>query len=214
MSRLTDVMTEIEGFLTKIQADGYEPTPVEENGDFRAFEADELQAIEGAGGAKIPAELRAFWSRGLKSPLGSNSAPFISVGLEFNPARNLLRDMPMHRQLADDQSEAWAKKLHQTSYLLTADSPPYVVSEAGAVHVMVYDGDSPEQPLASSLSEFLETWLALGCFNAGNFKEHWARVKAHVPRRLENGVDMDSFAEPFDNTTFDQVAVALRDAAN
>jgi hypothetical protein len=78
----------------------------------------------GYGGTPIAASLRSFWKRGTTAGEAHLGDPFVTVGFEWNTAAYLIRDMPMHRGLVGDQSEAAARRLHERSYLLTADSPP------------------------------------------------------------------------------------------
>ena len=155
---------------------------------FWPFTDDEIAGVVQAGKTPPPASLRRFWKRGFRPgslAVSSTDGEDGFGGLEFNPAGYLLRgDIVALRRLADDISDPAEKRLHLEGYPLTADAPAWIVAANGAVHLAVYDGDSVRDPVTSSLEQFFEHWLAIGCYVQGHFPTYWKGVSKFVSRTI------------------------------
>jgi hypothetical protein len=156
----------------------------------------QIAKIEQAVGVSVPDEVKAFWLRGFKQKKFSVEAPaFGTAGIDFLGAPHVARNTTVMRELEleldedededEDDEESVMARLHREGVALSHSEPHFVVDcgkeTPGAIYRVLYDGTPLDVPVATSLTELLEHWLAAGCFTSHDYPSVWKRVKDHVP---------------------------------
>jgi len=127
----------------------------------------------------LPPDVKTFLERGLKSARGSVDEPFASMGFDFLDAKGILEHTEMLRKVAaesDDDDEHAA--VIREGVALTYSEPELVWSGGALYH---FSFRNPLLRVAKSLSEFLEHYVASGCFCSHDFRALWKVVGPHVP---------------------------------
>jgi hypothetical protein len=139
-----------------------------------------LDAAEKKLGAPLPKDVRAFLERGLRYPDGNLDEPFVTMGFDFLGADKIAEHTMMLRKIAEDAIEDPNDKhaaLIRHGVAVTYSEPELVVADDGVYH---FSYRNPLLRVASTWTEFLECWLASGCFESHSFDALWRQVKTVV----------------------------------
>ena len=143
-----------------------------------------------------PSDLIAFWQSLRKVISGAKydheDYNYFYVGFDFYNLKYFERDLSDFREMAEisadsnqysnDGDYSWEYYMHKNGIPLSYEEPNLALfSETGDIRLMIYDGGSPNYPIANNFTEFFEHWLASGCFRGGNFNVFWQEVKDIVP---------------------------------
>lgn len=154
---------------------------------------DAIANAEEALGAPFPEDVRKFLSRGLRSYTGSLDDPFAAVGFSFMDANALVDHTKMLRDVAKDNDDGHAKVI-RNGFAITYEEPEIVVSDDGVYH---FSFRNPLLRVASSFTEFLEAWMASGCFASHDFDALWKVVKPYVKSDLAKNVWIAAYKKQF-----------------
>jgi tetratricopeptide (TPR) repeat protein len=154
---------------------------------FKAPTHKEIEGLEKKFEMKVPEEIKLFWKNLKNSYEASRHDDEDWVaGRDFIKLKYIERDTQDLRDLAkklDDNDPA--KKLHETGIQLTFSEPILLFDpKSGAIHQLLWDGEPVVDPIAPSMSIFLEHWLAAGCFYEGDFDTYYNHVKDIVPIKI------------------------------
>jgi hypothetical protein len=139
--------------------------------------ADVEKALE----ISLPDDVRQYLLRGLRGAHARDSGDNYGwMGFQFLAADQIIERTEMLRDIAEDDDEHAA--VIRGGVSLTYDEPQLVVAADGVYH---FSFRNPLLRVASSWGEFLDHWLAAGCFSGGNYDALWSRVgpfvQHHVP---------------------------------
>lgn len=170
----------IERYFDKLQSSG-----MELYGEAIPPQSPEaLASLEAELGVTLPADVRAFLSRGLEAKTGSieEGDAFASLGFEFLDASQIVEHTQMLREIAEDPDEDDGHaSVILNGFAITYEEPELVVTPEGVYH---FSFRNPLLHVADSFEQFLEHWLASGCFGSHDFAALWSRVEEHVPVRI------------------------------
>jgi hypothetical protein len=156
----------------------------------------QIAKIEQAVGVSVPDEVKAFWRRGFKQKAFRVEAPkFGTAGIDVLGAQYVARNTKVMRELDvdddddededEDDEESVMARLRREGVALSHSEPYFVVDcgkdTPGEIYRVLHDGIPLDVPVAASLTEFLEHWLAAGCFTTHDYPSVWKRVKGHLP---------------------------------
>jgi hypothetical protein len=146
----------------------------------RPSPASAIASLEKGLGFTLPADVSAFLTRGLKSVEGALDEPFAAIGMDFLDARRALAHTQLLRQAASDfpPDDPHARVI-RSGVALTYSEPELVVTDEGAVYHFSFR--NPLLRITASFADFLEHYLAAGCFGSHSFPGLWKVVSAHVP---------------------------------
>lgn len=146
----------------------------------------------------IPAELRAVYARGFTLGSIGTKESELCANFELLSLKGTVDRLKWWRDpggYADDEESAdplVKMRVEQRRFGLPIwENDNTVVLDARTGAVSRYSSEpSPSDPIASSLAEWLEHFVAAGCFNMGaakkrDFDRYWKRVEPCVPRVIE-----------------------------
>ncbi len=172
---MNDLCEKIETFFQKLQASG----EVEVYDDsLEPSSEEDIAALEAGLGAKLPADVRAWFARGCKAYTGSIDEPFASIGFAFLGAARALEHTKMLRENASEDEDDEHAEIIRAGVALTFEEPELVVTPDG---VYSFSFRNPVLRVAASWREFLESWLASGAFSSHDFDAAWAKTAPFVP---------------------------------
>jgi hypothetical protein len=185
-SPIEKVCSEIERFFEALAKRGAVELRPEE---LPPASKSELEALEEAAGASLPADVEEFLLRGLRHARGSvpetSGSAFASVGFDFIAVPLILRNMESFRELASEQAEdedddepEESTELMAKGIPLSHSEPCLVVFDGGVYHFSVRN---PVRRVTSSWTELLEHWLAAGCFSSHSYAALRPHVEGLVP---------------------------------
>lgn len=136
-----------------------------------------IAAAEKKLGVTLPADVKSFLGRGLRGFEGArDDEPFATVGFDFLDAEGIVEQTEMMRDCAGDEDDHAA--VIRNGVALTYSEPELVWSGETLYH---FSFRNPLLEIAGSFSEFLEHYLASGCFSSHAFPALWKMVSSHVP---------------------------------
>ena len=144
-----------------------------------------IDAIEKKLSIRLSTDIKEYLVRGLRAATGSvdDGERFAAIGFDWLDAKKIVESTMMMRKAAndtmddeDDEDDEHAQIIHG-GVALTWSEPQIVVADA----VYHFSFRNPVLRVASTFAEFLECWLASGCFGSHDFDLLWRRVKQHVP---------------------------------
>ncbi len=168
----------IEAYFDALRGGGFELT----DAVLPPQPAVAIADIEKKLSTSLPADVKAFLSRGLRAGAGSleDGERFAGIGFDWLGAKKIVTSTTMLRKIAadtiDDEDDPHAK-IVRAGVALTWSEPQIVVADA----VYHFSFRNPVLRVADSFGEFLSAWLAAGCFGSHDFDLLWRRVKAQVP---------------------------------
>ena len=125
---------------------------------------------------RSPPDLRAFLSRGLRSARGGIDEPFASLGFDFVDAETIVEHTQRLRDAAGEGEEEHAQVI-RNGVAVTYSEPVLVVTNDGVYH---FSFRNPLLQIAPSWADFLDAWLASGCFGSHSFESLWAKVGSYA----------------------------------
>lgn len=144
----------------------------------------------------------AFYARGLRACSASIDEPFATLGFEFLSAETVIKHTKMLRNAADENAEDDDEEDEHAEVIrhgvaLTLEEPELVLSDGVIYH---FSFRNPVLRVASSSSEFLEHYLAAGCFHSHSFKTLWNIVGPLVPTDIpvDKNVWVSAYLNQFD----------------
>jgi predicted DNA-binding WGR domain protein len=188
-SALEEVCAAIEAYCAKLPSvEGLEVSPAE----LAPAKASDIAAFEKQWKVKLPEDVRAFLRRGLRyvdgSTLGDDGA---YIGFDFMSLKSMASTMKLYQGLLehyDEDENEDEYELLSHGVALSYSEPQLVVHcgpgrDTGAIyHFSTRNPLRP--PIAGSLTEFLQHWLAAGCFSSHRFSALWPHVQRLVPVKL------------------------------
>lgn len=166
-------------------------------------EPAQLEAYELRHGVTIPPGARAFLLRGLEAAEGSvdSEAGHASIGFDFLDLAGVEKCTRLFRKLAksqpddddDPDTEAHAQLLAR-GVPLTWSEPQLVVLDGAVYH---YSVRNPVKRVCGSWRDFLEAWLAAGCFSSHSFDVAWDKVKGVVGKKPGKNAWLDYYRKAF-----------------
>jgi hypothetical protein len=140
-------------------------------------------------GLSVPADARAFWEGCRYDLSGDPASPhadadFFAVGFDFYDLTTMERDLPDARKLADGYAPGELMNRLLARGLPLNFSEPQLFLDlggGGAVYLVVYDGGTPEFPVADSFAEFFAHYLAAGCFRSHDYAAYHRLVGDALP---------------------------------
>jgi hypothetical protein len=173
---MNDVCEKIEAFFQQLEASG----EVEVYDDsLEPSSEEDIAALEQGLGAKLPADVRAWLTRGCKAYTGSIDEPFAGIGFAFLGASRSLEHTKMLRENASDDEADEHATIIRAGVALSFEEPELVVTPDG---VYSFSFRNPVLKVAGSWREFLESWLASGAFSSHDFDAAWAKTAPFVPQ--------------------------------
>ena len=138
-----------------------------------------LASLERSLGLALPQDVKAFLERGLESVNGALEDPVATVGFDFLDAKKITKHTQMLRKIVagNDEHDEHAQVIRQ-GLALTHSEPELVLSGDALYH---FSFRNPLLRIARNFSEFLEHYLAAGCFSSHDFRALWKVVAPHVP---------------------------------
>lgn len=145
----------------------------------------EIAAIERALGVTVPADLRAFWTRGFRNVairLGETGVAYPA----FVGAKGALAQVKVALGIAKQFDDPAMQRWLLQGIPFQEEETYCFIDEAGAVRQIVFDGAATEEPIAGTFTDFFEAWLAAGCFADGCadlrvLNAYWRKVSPVVP---------------------------------
>ena len=181
---IEQTLSEIETFFTRAaQLDGIEAHEEE----IEPASDDAIAALEKKFDLTVPDDVRRFWKRGLKwrsLSVGKGGDGFATAGFDWLSLDILERDLPDFRALADNYDPGTAERaLLEKGFPLSYSEPQIVWDpRGGIVHFSTRNDLLP--PITRSFAEFLEHWLAAGCFESHAVTKYLPKVQHLVPGRI------------------------------
>ena len=143
--------------------------------------AEEIAALEAGLGVSLPEDLKAWFARGCQAYTGSVDEPFAGIGFSFLSAEAALEHTNMLRESAADDEDGEENEhaaLVRSGVALSYEEPELLWTPSG---IYSFSFRNPLLKVASSFTEFLESWLASGCFSSHDFDAAWEKTQPFVP---------------------------------
>lgn len=163
----------------------------------------QLEAYEQKYGVVFPPGARAFLLRGIRAAEGSvdGEGGHASIGFDFLDIAGVEKCTRLFRKLAksqpddddDPDTEAHAQLLGR-GIPLTWSEPQLVVLDGAVYH---YSVRNPVKRVCGSWRDFLEAWLAAGCFSSHAFDVAWEKVKGVVGKKPGKNAWLDYYRKTF-----------------
>jgi hypothetical protein len=143
--------------------------------------ATAIASIESKLSVRLPADVKAFLARGFRVAHGSvkDGERFAGMGFDFLDAKGIIKHTLMLRDAAKHCGEGDPHAAVIAKGVALTYSEPELVMAVDGVHHFSFRNNLLR--VAGTFTEFLEHYLASGCFGSHDFDLHWKRVKAHVP---------------------------------
>lgn len=176
VQRMDTVCTGIETFFERIRA---EEKMNLVSSAIRRLSHAEIEAWEKKNKLKLPDEVFAFFLRGLSfgECFFDNSAGHVNIGFDFLDLNAVTKERKLLKSVTKnggfDDPDEFELDFEQEQHLellnkgipMTRNEPQLVLHEGSIYH---YSVRNDVKALDLSLTEFLEVWLASGCFSAGS----------------------------------------------
>jgi hypothetical protein len=181
---MNDLLAEYEAFCQRLLTQEWaEEMWLDEVPPITPQQIDEFSQRHGT---PVPTNIRAFWLGFRQEVRGYNQGSELrfSVGFDFlTPMHYLERSLPDFRNIADlEEPDTLPFHLSRFGLPLTYDEPQLTwLPQDGRIYWRLYDGETPNYPVADSFTEFFTHYLAAGCFRAHRFRDYWPLVADIVP---------------------------------
>jgi hypothetical protein len=181
---MNDLLAEYEAFCQRLLTQKWaEEMWLDEVSPITAPQIDEFSQRNGV---PVPADIRAFWLGFRQELRGYSGGPkfLFSVGFDFlTPTHHLESCLPDFRRIADlEEPDTLPFHLSRHGLPLTYDEPQLTwLPEDGCIYWRLYDGETPDYPVADSFTEFFTHYLAAGCFCSHSLRDYWPLVADIVP---------------------------------
>jgi len=161
----------------------------------------EIAALEKALQVTLPADLKQFLLRGLTYASGSvDGDAFGSIGFDFLDAKGAVKETKVWRALAknvEDDDEDEHTVIGRTGVTLSYAQPQLTWTPEGVYH---FSARNPVKRLCGTWTEFLEAWLAAGCFSSHSFDAVWpALSKVMGKKKPAKNLWLTYYAKTFPN---------------
>lgn len=158
-----------------------------------------LADLESKLGVTLPDDVRAFLTRGLQYAQGSvdGKSGFGSIGFDFIKPDNIIKSTKIWRDIAkdtDEDDEDEHTELQREGVCLTHSEPQLVWTPNGIFH---YSVRNPVKRVCGTWTEFLEAWLASGCFSSHSFDAVWPPLSSTLHKKPAKNVWLDYYRKQF-----------------
>ena len=189
-SEIARLCSAIERYFDRLREAGFKLY----NAELKPQSAAAISGMEKKLGIALPADARAFFGRGLRAATGSveDGDRFASIGFNWLDATHATRHTEMLRGVGDSGEHG---ALIGRGVALTYEEPEIVL--AGSVWHFSFR--NPLLEIGGSLTEFLEGWLASGCFASHDAALVAERAGHLVPIKPAKNVWLDAYRRQFPN---------------
>lgn len=164
--------------------------------------AAKVKELESQLGVTLPEDVRAFLARGLEFATGAveTEAGFGAIGFEFlGPdqilrATTILRDLAREAEEDEDFDEDEHVELQRDGVCLTHAEPMLVWTPRGIFH---YSVRNPVRRVCGTWTEFLEAWLASGCFASHSYDALWPALAPALGTKPGKNAWLDYYRTQF-----------------
>lgn len=158
-----------------------------------------LADLESKLGVTLPDDVRAFLTRGLQFAQGAvdGKSGFGSVGFDFIKPDNIIKSTKIWRDIAkdvDEDDEDEHTEVQREGVCLTHSEPQLVWTPTGIFH---YSVRNPVKRVCGTWTEFLEAWVASGCFSSHSFDAVWPVLSGVVGKKPAKNVWLDYYRKQF-----------------
>lgn len=171
---MTSINERIETFFQQLSASG-ELSLYRE--PLAPSSPEDIVALQEGLGLTLASDVKEWLATGCDVYQGSVDEPsFAGIGFAFLDAARALEHTLMLRESGEGDGEH--AELVRSGVALTYEEPEILWTPTG---VYSFSFRNPVLKVASNLTEFLECWLASGCFGSHDFESAWTKTRSFVP---------------------------------